>query len=955
MANVYGLIFEVEDKTGSGTRSINGNLRKIESQAAKVRSALKGIGDVAGRAVGALGKTAAAATAAAVAFGYLAKNQLDMLDGLGKTAAKLGVSTKFLSEYSFVANQAGVGTDQFQTALQRFIRRLGQAQQGTGELLKPLQQLGINIKDSSGNFRDQTEVFDEFISKLGGVKNEAQRAALAMGAFDTEGVDLVNVAAMGAREIENLRQQVRIAGASFDEDLVKGAEKANDAINALLLRFKGFSGNFFGAMGPAIEQLAKDITAALDEAVAGAGGMEAFARGLTADFLENAGQFIKGLGTAIDGFINGIAQGINIMKQLIVSISNIPGAGFNATFGSAEDIKSLETQKSAVASSLAEQKRLMQENQAEITRLGNAYKELEGGIFGKRDPDNIAGQIASATMAGQHFHTQVQRLEGELENLNNTMVFDRLATDVSYVGDTLSGVGDTLQDQAAKIREGIAAAGGETAAVIAETNPHITRLIESYEKLAATANALNENIVEPNKQLMATFDEQRHKLDVLVERYLDLDSQASSTGNNANLAMRALAKEVLATAQGLNGLSDAMKDAIGDVIVDELVGNAKEQYNSLKLEIEAVEEQLAFYKSMVGNTLADQDTLNLLIETFSNRLSAAKGELRGLTGELISLGDLEVAVGQKTQASADAMARYNEFKASGTRTTAELSAAASILGITITRTNKAADDGIVSFAEYSEALEKSAINTVNEEKYLRRLKEALDAASVSTAGLTETQREQLSVVNERLKQIEEDQAPKSFKVVENLNNAMEGMIGTVSSTFADVILGLKDGFSSLEDLALNVLRTIISTLIEAFIRSQILGQSLNMGGGGLFGGLLGGIMSLGTGGLFGLGALALGGIALGGGFRANGGPVRTGESYMVGERGPEIFTPNTSGNIISNEEMNAMGGQGDLAVNFTINAIDTQTGIQFLLENKRVITGVIQEAYMRRGTSGPLG
>jgi hypothetical protein len=60
-------------------------------------------------------------------------------------------------------------------------------------------------------------------------------------------------------------------------------------------------------------------------------------------------------------------------------------------------------------------------------------------------------------------------------------------------------------------------------------------------------------------------------------------------------------------------------------------------------------------------------------------------------------------------------------------------------------------------------------------------------------------------------------------------------------------------------------------------------------------------------------ALALAGISTGSnntngrfrGARANGGPVMGGSSYLVGERGPELFTPGTSGNITPN---GAMGG-----------------------------------------------
>jgi hypothetical protein len=47
-------------------------------------------------------------------------------------------------------------------------------------------------------------------------------------------------------------------------------------------------------------------------------------------------------------------------------------------------------------------------------------------------------------------------------------------------------------------------------------------------------------------------------------------------------------------------------------------------------------------------------------------------------------------------------------------------------------------------------------------------------------------------------------------------------------------------------------------------------------------------------------------------FRAAGGPVVSGKPYIVGERGPELFTPGTSGTITPN---NAMGGSTNITVN----------------------------------------
>jgi phage-related minor tail protein len=57
------------------------------------------------------------------------------------------------------------------------------------------------------------------------------------------------------------------------------------------------------------------------------------------------------------------------------------------------------------------------------------------------------------------------------------------------------------------------------------------------------------------------------------------------------------------------------------------------------------------------------------------------------------------------------------------------------------------------------------------------------------------------------------------------------------------------------------------------------------------------------------------GITMGtfGGTRAKGGPVSSGQTYMVGERGPELFVPGRSGTIVANDKMG--GGNTNVVVN----------------------------------------
>jgi hypothetical protein len=80
--------------------------------------------------------------------------------------------------------------------------------------------------------------------------------------------------------------------------------------------------------------------------------------------------------------------------------------------------------------------------------------------------------------------------------------------------------------------------------------------------------------------------------------------------------------------------------------------------------------------------------------------------------------------------------------------------------------------------------------------------------------------------------------------------------------------------------------------------------------------------------------------------RQLGGPVMGGTTYMVGENGPELFTPNTTGSITRNGDL---GGGGDVQVNFTIVANDTQGFDQLLTSRQGVIKQIISDAMLERG------
>ena len=79
---------------------------------------------------------------------------------------------------------------------------------------------------------------------------------------------------------------------------------------------------------------------------------------------------------------------------------------------------------------------------------------------------------------------------------------------------------------------------------------------------------------------------------------------------------------------------------------------------------------------------------------------------------------------------------------------------------------------------------------------------------------------------------------------------------------------------------------------------------------------------------------------------SSGGSVRKGQPSIVGERGAELFIPNSTGQI----QQNARGTQSkDTTVNFNINTVDASGFEELLVRSRGTITQLINNAVNERG------
>jgi len=224
---------------------------------------------------------------------------------------------------------------------------------------------------------------------------------------------------------------------------------------------------------------------------------------------------------------------------------------------------------------------------------------------------------------------------------------------------------------------------------------------------------------------------------------------------------------------------------------------------------------------------------------------------------------------------------------------------------------KIVDKRVIAFAERI----KESLKTPTEKiaDFREELEEAVQAGIFDKSKVEAA----VAVFSESVNKGVED----TISVVKQFEDTIEGSLESAFENFFD---HTSDGFMDIKSL----FKQVINDMIKEAMRLQVIApliSALMSGPFSKFGDL----------------------------FKAEGGPVRAGGSYIVGERGPELFTPSASGHIVPNDKL---GGGGGIVVNQSINLTTgvvptVRAEVQKLLpEIAEVTKGAVAEAAMRGGS-----
>jgi len=259
------------------------------------------------------------------------------------------------------------------------------------------------------------------------------------------------------------------------------------------------------------------------------------------------------------------------------------------------------------------------------------------------------------------------------------------------------------------------------------------------------------------------------------------------------------------------------------------------------------------------------------------------------------------------------------------------------------------------FKDLKKEIDTSADGMGNLEKSFRKFldnidvqaeinKEAFDAMMKAIEDANKAARENKNIFEETGNTIKDGITKPLEKLTDvslQITNILDKGIKGFSRGIAESIVLGKELNKTFKDLARTLLVEVLATMIEIIARKltelaiekAITNQKAIQAALSKIGGFFGldfGIFGIGSGNIF----------------RDKGGAVSKGKPFVVGERGPELFIPNQTGQIT--QSARGMGGS-PVNVNFSINTVDATGFEELLVRSRGTITTLINNAVNERG------
>lgn len=216
----------------AGVSAGRSNLEGFASRAGVVGTGLQQLG---GWGLAAAAGVAAVGVSASFAIDRL-REAMTFAADLTDTAGRIGANVESLQAWRYVADEAGVSVEGFQSNLEKLNGTLGRVKAGIGDArLKPwLEELGIT-PESLDTISTAEEMMILLADRLGGIADRSKQVAAAR-AFGVE--DSLPILRLGADRVRELMEEARSLGLVLNQETIVALDEADRAVERAAQRIE---------------------------------------------------------------------------------------------------------------------------------------------------------------------------------------------------------------------------------------------------------------------------------------------------------------------------------------------------------------------------------------------------------------------------------------------------------------------------------------------------------------------------------------------------------------------------------------------------------------------------------------------------------------------------------------------------------------------------------------------
>ena len=528
--------------------------------------------------------------------------------------------------------------------------------------------------------------------------------------------------------------------------------------------------------------------------------------------------------------------------------------------------------------------------QGPIAAAGGAIGGGLGGVFGGQMGGFAGGLIGTAVVSGvQNFITKIQELGSALDPVsgNATQAIQALG----FIG-------------TARARE-----------------------IALIEKTVGSGAALN----EVRKELIDTVGAKKTlALEESAKSIKNAQSSIAETFTKFKANMAGLAADLTSGKITTLSLMERGAAANPDLGISKQFQLNKQQTDAIQLR--GVEALQAGFAAPTG--FLDSGTPRLT-KKGRDRLKELKEEKESITLQLRSLG-IQDKVNELVKGTNITFTEQLQIKRSAFGLESEILKLRSqginpAIAKEMAMLKKVNDDNVLKLQSALD-LRKETLTTIKDEEKKAILQEEIDGLEKGLKLLKDQNSERIDAVRKTM-----ELNMRTELVVSSAEKLKQTLVTDLGNGIKELIRGT----STLND----VMRNVLDKMIDAAFNMAIFGNAGGsfMPGLGLLGSIFGGGKNKNSG--------ILDSPVNPFFFMAEGGPVKRGGSFIVGERGPELFTPGVSGMITPNH---ALGGSTSVVVNVDASGSSVEGDEQRGRELGLVLSAAIESELIKQKRPGGL-